>query len=104
MTVGQILHLVTKNGFSLYCRPDGTPVVKPRTLDAFLPNDVQQLLIDNRQAIVDWFFKNHRREWEKCAVCKADVHQSMTPQDAERLCDRVETKKTLHCPYKDPVS
>ncbi len=102
MTIPQLVRLCKLHGHALFCRPDGTPVVKKMRTDAVLPNDVQQQLIDNRQAIVAWFLNPGRQEWETCSVCKADVHGSMNYADADVLCGRAATKKSVRCPYRDP--
>lgn len=101
MTVSQMIYLCRKHGHALFCRPDGTPVVKKMRDDAVLPNDLQQTLLDSRAAIVEWFVGKTRQEWEVCTTCKADVHRSLTPLDAWILCGRVETKKTMKCPYRE---
>ncbi len=100
MTVRQLIGLCKKHGHQLYLNRDGRPAVRPFRKGETLPNDVQQLLVDNRQLVIDWFTNSVRRDGETCSVCRATISINMTPDDAATICSRVPTKKTPGCPYR----
>lgn len=97
MTAKQLRALVYKCGFVIRCKPSGPVLVKFRT-DADMPPETLWLLKRHRDVFLEFERRDQdptpRAEWETCKLCKAQVHQSLTPADAATIC--FERQK---CPY-----
>jgi len=66
MTITQIIGLVTKCGYDLYLRDDGTPALKPNRKGAKLVGRLEQQLKDNRTQIIGWLNSARKNNEGKC--------------------------------------